>query len=1271
LISSRRVFAPAGRSAERFGSGTSTRLERQQAAADTDASPDNAIHNSSQALTDHPRRPNVSPIRLATTIVVPALLLLASATAAADRFPGLPPEQQPADALANRFRSKIPFSAALGDGASDELAARWKLARTDAGRTATDPSTGLVLRQQIVFTPLPDLFLLKTTVSNTGSAPLKLKRVAPVDWLFQVEDVQNNARYRPLEHRNDKWYGSTYWSGPDWTRVGKDWHHPGKATPAVRRFTAPKSGKLTVAGRIYKADTKPSDGVHLEIRHNAETVWTADLDGQDGKGVEPKLHLQVERGDALRFVVHKRKAIYCDTTHWDPVITYADGQSFQASKGFSKKRQGHGGWSYEMEGGDGQDIGLPSVHVLSANLQTERRTPALDQSVVCDSRQTAGMFLLAGATDQSGIGVAVGGDRHWRFEAKLQDDGHMRVRVEVPMSEQHRTVQPGQSVPLPPIAVMLYDGPADQGMLELQQAVCRAETTPELAQLQQKLDRVLARSVAPLDEKLLPNPAAAGELPERDLWVMLQADWRRQDKLDGTPAAYRTAIETHVQKARLLLEDLQKEHGPGFCAAEAEQLRRIEAAVNHAGDDEARLADLHTRLRWTKRQIILANPLLDFGPLLFCKRVPTSYSHLVMQYYGWRARPGGGLFVLERPGRSLACRDILQGKLSGGNVLEPRLSYDGRRIVFSYVECPEGPLSPSEIDYGGPDVGYYHIYEVNVDGTGLRQLTSGPFDDLMPAYLPDGGIAFCSTRRRGYARCFGGQFSKRWDVYTLHRMNGDGSGIRTLSFHDTNEWFPTVSNSGHILYARWDYIDRDAVTHQNLWASRPDGTNPIAVWGNATPKPHCTFQPQPIPGSDKIVFAASAHHSVTGGPIVVLDPSVSVDGQEPLTSITPQIPYPEAETRDIREYYTAPWPLSEKYFLVGYSPEPLVWEPGAQPADALGLYVLDVFGNRELVYRDPKIGSTNPCPLRPRPMPPALPSMLPKNPPSSGEFVVADVYEGLGDVPRGTIKELRVVQIFTKTTNVANSPPIGMAREENARAILGTVPVEADGSARFQVPAGKLVLFQALDEDGFAYQTMRSGTYLQPGEKVACVGCHEQRMSSPVKIPAATPLAMQRPASQLDPGPMGGRPWSYMSMVQPVLDKHCVRCHGGEKTEADLDLTAKPEGAFCRSYVALCQDDRLFWGRGTNPQTAAEAWVPRFGGRNQVQVTPPGGLYGARGSRLIHMLRRGHHDVKLSADDFRRLGTWIDMNATFYGVYLPEDQARQLRGEDVPMPEIQ
>jgi hypothetical protein len=548
-------------------------------------------------------------------------------------------------------------------------------------------------------------------------------------WAAQAAEQGGECPVRTfanLHYCSQSWYGSTFWSGPDWTRVGKDWQHPGEDTPSVRAFQAPRDGRVTVTGRVYKAHAD-GDGVRLAILHDKRPVWQAEIEGKDQQGLTPNLTLEVRRGEMIRFLVHKRGTIFCDTTHWDPLITYSDGQKFQASEGFSTIRQGDGGWYYELE----------------------------------TSQQAAGPH-----------------EPGWYY-------------------------RPGMS----------------------------------------------------FEE-------------------MIEADWRHEDGLADTPQSYTAATERQLGLASKLLADLRTGCPETFLAAEAAQLEQLSAATGSIRPSLETCKRRYFEVRRLKRRIALANPLLDFNKLLFCKRVPTSYSHLVMQYFGWRARPGGGLFVLDRPGRSLACHDILGGQLAEGSVLEPRLSYDARRIVFSFVKCSGKSLDPGQLA-NDVDEDFYHVWEVNVDGTGLHQLTSGPYDDLMPTYLPDGGIAFCSTRRKGYARCFGGQFSPRWHVYTLHRMDAGGANLRTLSFHDTNEWFPTVSHTGEILYDRWDYIDRDAVTHQNLWATRPDGTDPRAVWGNATAAPHCCFQPQPIPNSGKIIFTASAHHSIAGGPIAIVDPAVS------------------------------------------------------------------------------------------------------------------------------------------------------------------------------------------------------------------------------------------------------------------------------------------------------------------------------------------------------------------------------------------------------------
>ena len=1129
--------------------------------------------------------------------------------------------------------------------------------------TFQDPATGLLVSRTLRRLEDPGLVLIDTTLSNGGSSEVAVEDVSIADWTFRVAADADSLRHAKLTYRDDLWYESTYWTGPDWTRVGKNWHHPGENTPAVRCFTCPRDGRITVSGRVYKLDTKPSDGVRLSIRHRGQDAWQAEIDGPDDQGVEVDVTFDVRRGDAVRFVVHKRISIACDTTHWDPVITYSDGPSFQASKGFSTEKQGDGGWCYEMLLDEKTQQGLPELHAFDHRFILGSHALKPGRVVGLSSADTLPLAVISDGQDESGIALVVVGPNPWRLKNSISLDGLMRLVLSAGDENRPPVLSPGDSVQLSRIVLAPYRKSWIGGLSKIQRLLDSEEHSPEVGQFSKQLSSAFAHR-----RKVFRSSDQPSDLPELDYWAMIQNDWRQADKLNETPQAYADATHRHIQQARRLLVDIRGRPDNPLLAAGAEQLDWIEYEAQARDLSLGTWRDLYHRTRWLKRRIALANPLLDFGELLFVKRVPTSYSHLVMQYYGWRARPGGGIFILEEPGRSLRCRDVLDGRLSSGNVLEPRLSYDAKRIVFSFVDGAGGQFDAAKI-LNDTDEGFYHIWEVNVDGSGLRQITSGPYDDLMPTYLPDGRIVFSSTRRRGYARCFGGQFSRRWHVYTLHRVDSDGNNLRTLSFHDTNEWFPTVSNRGHVLYARWDYIDRDAVTHQNLWSTRPDGTNPVAVWGNATSSPHCTFQLQPIPGSGKVVFAASAHHSIAGGSIAIVDPTVSDNGQQAITRVTPEIPFPEAESSDIKEYYTAPWPLSEKYFLVGYSPTPLVWEPGANGENALGVYLLDVFGNRELIYRDPRIGSTNPCPLVARTAPPVIPSALPADAPPVGEMVLADVYQGLGDVPRGTIKSLRIVQIFPKTTNVGNSPPIGMAKEENGRAILGSVPVEPDGSARFLVPAGKPLLFQALDQDGLAYQTMRTVTYVQPGERVSCVGCHENRMSAPTE-PIAELVALGRAPSKIDPGRLGGRPFSFVEVVQPILDEHCIRCHGAEDPDGALDLTATPHAEFTKSYVSLTGDVD-FWSNGTSPENAAKALVPRFGGRNQIQVTPPGGIYGARGSRLMRMLREGHEDVTLSPDEVRSLAAWIDSNAIFYGVNLPENQARQLRGEIVEMPDIQ
>ncbi|MFV2067143.1 MAG: hypothetical protein ACC645_09205, partial [Pirellulales bacterium] len=614
---------------------------------------------------------------------------------------------------------------------------------------------------------------------------------------------------------------------------------------------------------------------------------------------------------------------------------------------------------------------------------------------------------------------------------------------------------------------------------------------------------------------------------------------------------------------------------------------------------------------------------------------------------------------------------LAAGALPVGSAEHLDVSRDGQRILFAFCRAETAPKDRTKhLDR------FYHLYEVGADGTGLRQLTDGPYDDFAPCYLPNGKIALVSTRRGGFHRCGRGPCP----VYTLALANADGSNIRTISFHETHEWDPAVLNDGRLIYTRWDYVDRDAVHYQQLWTVRPDGTDVRIFFGNNTFNPVGIWEASAVPGSNRVMATAAAHHAMTAGSIILLDVNQGVDGTGPITRLTPDAPFPESEAplyqsekgawraakgapqtppapiesqRWPGHCYRTPFPLSETYFLAAYSFDRLIGEPTYNRANMFGLYLVDAFGNKELLYRDLNISSLWPVPLAPRPARPDLPSVRNVAGDAHGFFLLQDVYRSWPKLPDGSVERLRILQVLPKSTPHINQPRVGAANASPGKQVLGTVPVEADGSAYFRAPAGVPLAFQALDAEGQAVQIMRSLTYLQPGETVACIGCHEHRQSAPAV--GGFGQAFSKPPADIQPGPEGSRPLSYPRLVQPVLDQHCVACHNREKPEGDVVLTGEPEGPFTRSYNALVQRVSYpAWGNGDNSEPLS--WP---------------GYFGARGSRLTTLLRDGHYDVQLPPEDWERLITWMDANALFYGTFNVEDQQRQRRGERIRGPAIE
>lgn len=773
--------------------------------------------------------------------------------------------------------------------------------------------------------------------------------------------------------------------------------------------------------------------------------------------------------------------------------------------------------------------------------------------------------------------------------------------------------------------------------------------------------------VFPQEEEQFP-PRVLPQLRPSIEQELVEWDWRMQDGI-GTAREARSwerAIQSVMERGDLLIQDLAAAKvSLAKLAVTWEELRsewQALSANNQASDSQ--WEDLWRRVHIARRRIVFANPLADVGPLLFVKRVPSSFSHQLTQYSGMCARPGGGVFVLDEPGTSMECRQLAE--LPAGAYQHPEVSWDGRRVMFAFCKADSAPP-----DRDSMQDRHYHLFEMAADGSGLRQITEGPYDDFSPRYLPNGKILFLSTRRGGFHRCGRGPCP----VYTLAIAEADGSDPRVISFHETHEWDPAVLNDGRVIYTRWDYVDRNAVHYQHLWSVRPDGSDVRAFYGNNTFNPVGIWEARPVPGSNRVMATAGAHHAMTAGSIILLNVTQGVDGPGPITRLTPDALFPESEFRVQRWHaptgvsptptvpseerrwpghcYRTPYPLSESYFLAAYSFDPLIGEPDANAANMFGLYLVDRFGNKELIYRDANIGSLWPTPLRARKRPPVLASTLRETHEGEGTFFVQNVHESWPKLPEEeTIERLRILQVLLKTTPHSNAPRVGLANASPGKQVLGTVPVEPDGSAYFRAPAGVPLLFQVLDKQGMAVQTMRSLTYLQPGENATCIGCHQYRNRVP--NPRFSALARKRAASTIVAGPDGSKPLSYPILVQPILDKHCIECHSGPEADGDIILTGEPAGEFSKSYNALA------------PMVPFSQWKGAPIANHEPQTRPD--LFGARASRLMTLLLEGHEGVELSNDDIERLATWMDANALFYGTFDPNEQKRQLKGERIAGP---
>jgi formylglycine-generating enzyme required for sulfatase activity len=713
-----------------------------------------------------------------------------------------------------------------------------------------------------------------------------------------------------------------------------------------------------------------------------------------------------------------------------------------------------------------------------------------------------------------------------------------------------------------------------------------------------------------------------GATPKDPRWLKVLLGLARQ--ADACRQAQEELAKLDLAALRRAVEDLNASY-PGRYqegAAMAEQLgvfeKELPALAKGLEDCDRGALATFARLVAFRQKALLANPLLDFGQVLLIKRRENNLA-LPQNWQGNSSlNPNVEnelcLLPMRDPARPLKTFYKPERNYFVGDV---DLNFDADKLLFSSIGTHNR----------------WQVFELRMDGTGLRQVTPADetdIDSYDAVYLPDNRIIFDSTSTFVGVPCVGGGDY----VANLHLMNPDGTQIRRLCFDQDNDWCPVVMPSGRVMYLRWEYTDSAHYFSRLLMSMNPDGTGQAAVYKSSSYWPNALFYARPLPGSPtKFVGIVGGHHGVPRmGEMLLFD---TAKGRQEDTGAMQRIPgYGKPVKGIIKDAlvdgswpkFLHPYPLSEKYFLVSAKPT---------PAAAWGIYLVDVFDNMLLLKEEPGWALFEPLPVAKTQRPPVIQDKV-KLGETNATVYVHDIYAGPGlrGVPRGTVKNLRVFQYEYSYRNQGGHYFVGMEGGWDVRRMIGTVPVEEDGSAMFNIPANSPVALQPMDEEGKALQQMRSWFVGMPGEYVSCVGCHESQNST-----TALKLGIAARKAPVEPAPWRGpkRGFSFVREVQPMLDRYCVGCHNGQTGRPKLSdpkiiPTSGGISALPQSYVEL------------------HPYVRRNGPEGDYHTLTPLEFH-ANTSLLLQMLRKGHYNVKLDAEAWDRLITWIDINVPAYGTY--------------------
>lgn len=760
----------------------------------------------------------------------------------------------------------------------------------------------------------------------------------------------------------------------------------------------------------------------------------------------------------------------------------------------------------------------------------------------------------------------------------------------------------------------------------------------------------------PVAPYVKPETPVTRDLSSSEARELLERDWLHQ----ATPSLDARRMREEITWARELADRLQTSYpGKVEFAKELETLAELERLAQQAPDDDR---ELYFKIREVKRRIVFRNPALDFRQILFVD-MPfpqgSEWRHETRHRLGYMAVPGARLLVLDGMGPDGRLRQLMPQAPLHGSFWRPDVSFDGQKVLFCFKPHNEKA---------------FHLYEINADGSDLRQLTRGNFDDFDPIYLPDDKhVVFSTTRAHTYVRCMPPTSS-----FVLARCERDGSNMYFISANNEPDYLPSLMHDGRIIYTRWEYTDKPLWRAEKLWTVNPDGTQVTMFWGNQSVWPDLTKDARAIPGSRKVMFTGSAHHDWFAGSVGIIDPDRGFNFPNGLTKVTADVPWPECgngptdpvESPDYHasgKYaaYYSPYPISERDFLVS-----------AEREGKFVLYLMDVDGNRELVYEGAH-HIFHAVPLKARVKPPVLPDhvawpqLADRESPKEGVIFSSDVYQGAPEELRGKARFLRVFSIDNKTYTywykrpyISTGPVVSAVQSEGVKRLLGTVPIEADGSVSFKAPAGLTLHFQLLDEEQRALQTMRSFVNVMPGEYRGCLGCHESHSRTPVVGEMAE--ATHRLPHEITPPPWPDTTVSYPRYVQPVLDRYCGKCHQGEgEARKTLDLTERPSSpVFTEPYLTLI--GRPSWGAPYQPPTdpppgfglAGCLLVEAYGTVDpHAYLTPKPMTSLSYRSRLIDLVSSGkHHDVKVDEISRLRLIAWVDAMCPYMG----DDEIRQI-----------